>query len=60
MSELQFNSNSSATSRTLKDLIIDSIAQLSEDRTIYVLKGFNYWLNKIDGNFLFEKNADHE
>ena len=55
MSELQFNSNSSATSRTLKDLIIDSIAQLSEDRTIYVLKGFNYWLNKIDGNFLFEK-----
>ena len=55
MSEDQFSNNLSGSSHTLEDIMIDSIARLNEDRTIYVLKGFNYWIDKIGGNFLFEK-----
>lgn len=55
MSEDQFNNNRPDFSRTIESLIIDSITRLKEDHTIYVLKGFNYWMDKIEGSFLFEK-----
>lgn len=40
---------------TIKNVLLKSIADLKDNKTVYVLKGFNYWLNDIDGNFLFSK-----
>lgn len=50
--EPQNNTNSLVT---LKDMILVSINQLDDDRTVYVLKGFNHWIDEIDGHFLFGK-----
>lgn len=55
MNENQFNNNRSNSPHTIESLITDSITRQKEDHTIYVLKGFNYWIDKIEGSFLFEK-----
>lgn len=40
---------------TLKEIILTAVNDLNESHTIYVLKGFNYWLESIDDRFLFTK-----
>jgi len=40
---------------TIKDAVIKAVNDLDESNTIYVLKGFNYWLDSIKDRFLFTK-----
>ncbi|HSX07117.1 MAG TPA: DEAD/DEAH box helicase [Candidatus Saccharimonadia bacterium] len=40
---------------TLKAAIVQAINKLDDPHTIYVLKGFNYWLEDIADHFLFTK-----
>lgn len=32
---------------SIKDVLINSLVSLSDEKTIYVLKGFNYWIDEI-------------
>lgn len=46
--------------KTLEQLIVKQINSISDPNTIVVLKGFNKWLPKLTGNFLFSKEIKTE
>lgn len=40
---------------TIQEGIVNALSGLRENQTIYVLKGFNQWIDSINGKFLFGK-----
>lgn len=41
---------------SLKNRILQAINSLKNNHTIYILKGLSYWIDEIDGQFIFSKH----